>query len=92
VVGLNAFTSDEPADIERLRVDPHIEQQACQRLQALRARRDSDRVATLRARLEAAAAGRENLMPLFVECVENHVTVGEICHSLRGIWGEYRPT
>ena len=31
-------------------------------------------------------------MPLFVECVENEVTVGEICHSLRAVWGEYRPT
>ena len=31
-------------------------------------------------------------MPLLVECVENDVTVGEICHSLRRVWGEYRPS
>jgi methylmalonyl-CoA mutase N-terminal domain/subunit len=91
VVGVNEYATGEPADIERLRVDPHIEAQACERLQALRARRDAARVAALRARLEAAAAGSENLMPLFVECVEAEVTVGEICHSLRGIWGEYQP-
>src|SRR5690606_17347681 len=87
VVGVNAFATDEPANIERLRVDPRIEQQACERLAALRAQRDPARVAALRARLEAAAAGSDNLMPLFVECVEGAVTVGEICHTLRGVWG-----
>ena len=31
----------------------------------------------------------ENLMSLFIECVENDVTLGEICNTLRGVWGEY---
>jgi methylmalonyl-CoA mutase N-terminal domain/subunit len=31
----------------------------------------------------------ENLMPLFTECVEHDVTLGEICNTLRGVWGEY---
>ena len=35
------------------------------------------------------ARGSENMMPLFVECVENDVTLGEICGVLRGVWGEY---
>jgi len=26
---------------------------------------------------------------LFIECVENDVTLGEICNALRGVWGEY---
>jgi methylmalonyl-CoA mutase, N-terminal domain len=30
-------------------------------------------------------------MPLFVECVENSVTLGEICGTLRKVWGEYHP-
>ena len=90
VVGVNEFMSDQGADIERLRVDPRMEQQACERLAALRARRDHARVEALRAQLEAAARGSDNLLPLFVACVENDVTVGEICHTLRGVWGEYR--
>lgn len=28
-------------------------------------------------------------MPLFIECVENDVTLGGICNTLRGVWGEY---
>jgi methylmalonyl-CoA mutase N-terminal domain/subunit len=91
VVGVNDFQVDERASLERLRVDPSIEAQACQRLAALRARRDAARVGALRARLAEAAGGADNLMPLLVECVENDLTVGEICHTLRQVWGEYRP-
>jgi len=27
-------------------------------------------------------------MPLFIECVENHITLGEICNTLRVVWGD----
>ncbi len=30
-----------------------------------------------------------NFMPLFIECVEHDVTLGEICNTLRSVWGEY---
>jgi methylmalonyl-CoA mutase N-terminal domain/subunit len=29
-------------------------------------------------------------MPLLIECVENDVTLGEICGVLRETWGEYQ--
>jgi methylmalonyl-CoA mutase N-terminal domain/subunit len=73
-------------------VDPAIEAQACERLAALRARRDPAQTAALLARLDAAATGSDNLMPVFVDCVAANVTVGEICRRLRQVWGEYRPT
>jgi methylmalonyl-CoA mutase N-terminal domain/subunit len=91
VVGLNAFQSDEKVDLEPLRVDPAIEQAQCQRLARLRQRRDGRKVSELLGRLETAARGDENLMPLFVECVENDLTLGEICGLLRKVWGEYQP-
>lgn len=91
VVGLNEFLDDEPTPVEVLRVDPAMEQRQRERLAAIRAGRDSARAAELLGRLETAARGRELLMPLFVECVENSVTLGEICHLLRRLWGEYRP-
>jgi methylmalonyl-CoA mutase N-terminal domain/subunit len=75
--------------LERQVIDPAIETEARARLAKLRATRDNARVAELRARLESAAKGSENLMPLFVECVENKMTLGEVCNTLRGVWGEY---
>jgi methylmalonyl-CoA mutase N-terminal domain/subunit len=91
VVGVNAFPVDEKIELERLKVDPAIEQAQKMRLAELRLHRDATRTSELLSRLETATRGQENLMPLFVECVENSITLGEICGVLRGIWGEYQP-
>ncbi|MBN1119805.1 MAG: methylmalonyl-CoA mutase family protein [Anaerolineae bacterium] len=91
VVGLNAFTVEEDIPMEQLRVDPAIEVQQHERLSQLRANRDQEQVSALCSRLETAARGSDNLMPLLIECVENDVTLGEICHTLRGVFGEYHP-
>ena len=92
VVGLNRFVlPDESTHLQRLVVDPAVEVQQRERLAALRARRDNERVSALLSRIEAAARGDENLMPLFIEAVENDVTLGEICGTLRQVWGEYQP-
>jgi methylmalonyl-CoA mutase N-terminal domain/subunit len=90
VVGVNAFQMDEPVLPERLRVDPAIEAAQARGLAELRARRDAARVGETLSRLEAAARGTENLMPLFVRAVEADLTLGEICGVLRRVWGEYR--
>jgi methylmalonyl-CoA mutase N-terminal domain/subunit len=92
VVGMNRFTVEEESDVDILRVDPAIEQQQRHNLAALRAERDGDRVNALLGRLAAAARGSDNLMPLFIECVEQDATLGEICHVLRDVFGEYRPS
>jgi methylmalonyl-CoA mutase N-terminal domain/subunit len=92
VVGVNAFQVNEAVELERLSVDPAIEQAQRDKLAALRARRDAARAAELLSHLEIAARGSENLMPLFITCVENDVTLGEICGVLRHVWGEYQPS
>ncbi len=94
VVGVNAFTSEgeESASLDILKVDPAIEAAQRERLARLRAERDNARVRELLAHLETAARGTDNLMPLFIACVENDVTLGEICGVLRGVFGEYRPS
>jgi methylmalonyl-CoA mutase N-terminal domain/subunit len=91
VVGVNDFISGEPLQLEILRVDPAIGERQKERLRALRARRDGSRAAELLGRLENTARGGEALMPLILECVENDLTLGEICGALRAVWGEYRP-
>ena len=59
------------------------------KLKELRENRDQRLVDELLGKLKAAAKGTENLMPLFIECVENDITLGEICNTLRVVWGEY---
>jgi methylmalonyl-CoA mutase N-terminal domain/subunit len=98
VVGVNQFQVDEELTLERLSVDPAIEAAARERLKSLRETRDGRRVTELLSRLENMARGTPalsraegwNLIPLFIECVENDITLGEICNTLRGVWGEYQ--
>jgi methylmalonyl-CoA mutase N-terminal domain/subunit len=91
VVGVNAYQVDEELELERLEVDPAIEQAQRRRLAVLREQRDAQRVSELLGQMESAAKGTHNLMPLFIECVENRITLGEICGVLRDVWGEYQP-
>ncbi len=89
VVGVNQFQVDERVTLERLTVDPAIEAAARQRLEALRARRDTGKVTEILGKLDQAARGKQKLMPLFIEAVEHDLTLGEICNALRAVWGEY---
>ena len=90
VVGVNDFRAEEETPIPTLRVDPKIEQEQIERVRAVRARRDAAAATTALVKLEEAARGAENLLPRILECIEAYVTVGEISHRLRKVWGEYR--
>jgi len=91
VVGVNAFQVEEKMELEGLKPNPAIEENQRAHLAALRANRDSERANELLGQLDTAARGRENLMPLFITCVENDLTLGEISGVLRKVWGEYQP-
>lgn len=91
IVGLNEFTTDDEHHVDILKVDPAIEAQQVEKLAKLRESRDNNRVQELLTRIENAARGTENLMPLFVEAVEAEVTLGEIAHALRHVFGVYHP-
>ena len=90
VVGVNKFMVDEKIELESLKLDSKIESEQRERLAALRAGRDNVLAEALLERLEKAAQGNDNMMPIIIECVENKLTLGEICGRLRKVWGEYR--
>ncbi|GIW13058.1 MAG: methylmalonyl-CoA mutase [Tepidiforma sp.] len=90
IVGVNEFIVAEEEQPEILRVDPAIGQRQVEKLRKLRAARDNAAVEHMLARIEQAARGTDNLVPLMVEAVENRVTLGEISHRLRKVWGEQR--
>jgi methylmalonyl-CoA mutase N-terminal domain/subunit len=92
VVGVNEYLVEGGGvDMERLVVDPAVEERQRARLAALRARRDGERASAALARIQAAArAPDEPLMDLFVAAVEASCTLGEICGVLRQVWGEYQ--
>lgn len=90
VVGLNKFQTEEPPLEGRFRVDPAVTERQFERLRQVRASRDEGKVRQLLARLEEVAASDQNMMPIFIECVDNYLTLGEICNVLRRVFGEQR--
>ena len=90
VVGVNKFQIEEDETIPILKVDPQIEKSQVERVRALRERRDSESANESLAKLEDAAKTDQNMLPHILDCVENYVTVGEVSHRLRKIWGEYK--
>ena len=92
VVGVNRFASQQAATLPRLRIDASIEQAQRQRLVELRARRDAPAAEQALERLTRAVAAGDNLIPLFIDCLNADLTLGEICGRLRVLWGEYQPS
>jgi len=93
VVGVNQYELEEEQEIEILRIDPALEQKQIDRVQALRARRDSAEVEQALARLkEGSLRDDVNLMPLIVDAARAYVTMGEMCDALRETWGIWRET
>jgi methylmalonyl-CoA mutase N-terminal domain/subunit len=93
IVGVNRYVAEEEPPIELLRVDPALEQKQIDRVQEMRAKRDSAAVETAVAELKQAAAQEGvNLMPLIVEASRAYVTMGEMCDGLREVWGVWTET
>jgi methylmalonyl-CoA mutase N-terminal domain/subunit len=93
IVGVNRYELEDEPEIEILRIDPALEQEQIERVQALRGRRDSAAVeASLSALVDAAAREDVNLMPLLLEASRAYATMGEMCEALREVWGIWRET
>jgi methylmalonyl-CoA mutase N-terminal domain/subunit len=93
VVGVNRYELDEERPVEILKIDPSLERRQIERVQALRARRDSAAVESALAALKRdAATDDRNLMPPIIEASRAYVTMGEMCDALRAVWGVWRET
>ncbi len=90
VVGVNEFIAEEERAVPTLRVDPQIEREQVQRVQALRAKRDGGKTKAALAELQRRASTKENLLPAILGAVEAYATVGEISDTLRGVFGQYQ--
>jgi methylmalonyl-CoA mutase N-terminal domain/subunit len=90
IVGVNEFIVDEEAPIKTLRVNPMVEKKQIERLNALKRTRDEQKVKMVIEELRNAAENEENLMPSVLKAVKAYATLGEICDTLRDVYGEYK--
>ncbi len=91
IVGVNRYADERPPVPPPFRPDPAVERARAELLAGWRAHRDAIAVDEALARLERAARGSENLMPPILEALVRRATLGEVCDTLRGVFGTYEP-
>ena len=91
VVGVNKFVDPNDKPPAPLKIRPEIEADQKRRLKAFKKNRNEKHVSQALEKITNAAQGSENLIPLFVQAVEDHVTLGEISESLRKVFGIFKP-
>jgi methylmalonyl-CoA mutase N-terminal domain/subunit len=93
VVGVNGYTEGDEVPIDILRIDPALERKQIGRLEAVKARRDSNEVETALAALRKSAADEgDNLMPHLLDAARAHASEGEIVEALQSVFGTYTET
>ncbi len=93
IVGVNQFAHAEKAPIKILRIDPAVEKKVVRRLNRVRKERNNQKVGeTLDKLRNVAEDGQENLILPILHAVKEHATLGEICDTLRKIYGEHKPS
>ena len=89
IVGVNRYTQAADPEIELHRLDPAAEQRQRERTARIRAERNPETAATALALVHDTATGTANLLPPIREALRARCTIGEICGTLRRLWGTY---
>jgi methylmalonyl-CoA mutase N-terminal domain/subunit len=90
IVGVNEFEAEDEKPVEILKIDERVAERQCAKLEHLRSTRDGARVRDHLSALKRAAQDSANLMPFVLECVRSYATLGEMCDTLRSVFGEYQ--
>lgn len=92
IVGVNKFVSNKKlGKMNLLKVDPVVREIQIKKINTLKENRDNDKVNKTLKALEETAKGNDNVYPAILEAVKSYATLGEICNTLRNVFGEYTP-
>jgi len=90
IVGVNKFVTHYAGIKGLVRVNPEEARKQVERLNEVKRERNSKEVAESLENLKRVARSSENTMPAIIRCVEAYATVGEICDTLREVFGVQR--
>jgi methylmalonyl-CoA mutase N-terminal domain/subunit len=92
IVGVNEFVTEEENPIKILQINPEIEEKLVERLKQVKRQRNQAKVKETLNKLHKAAEQEDaNLMPFIIQAVKEYATLGEVCDTLREMFGEYKP-
>jgi len=90
IVGVNKFQVKEGEPKGLLKIDIKAQEEQLKFLSKIRAERNNTEVEDKLAKLKKAAEGDSNLMPFIIDAVKSYAGIGEICNTLRAVFGEYK--
>ena len=90
IVGVNKLKTEESSDPEILKIDPKETQKQVDGLKTFKASRNNDLIESKLSILKNSASGKDNVMPLLIDCVKNGCTLGEVADILRLVAGGYK--
>jgi methylmalonyl-CoA mutase N-terminal domain/subunit len=90
VVGVNKFISDKKEVNKLLKIDLKVQEEQIKFLKKIRKQRDNNKVEKALNDLSRATQGEENLIPYILNAVKVYSSVGEICNTMRKVFGEYK--
>jgi methylmalonyl-CoA mutase N-terminal domain/subunit len=90
IVGVNEFVADDGPGVPILQIDERVAAEQLAKTERLRRSRDNDAVQRSLDGLRKAATSSANTMPALLDAVRAYATIGEMCDTLREVWGEYQ--
>ena len=91
IVGVNKFVDEQKQDEEVVltKIDPNLTKKQIEKLQKVKSERNNPKVKEALRVLKEKAKGTENLVPAIQDAVKEYATIGEICDTLREVFGEH---
>jgi len=90
IVGVNKYHIKESEQKDLLKIDMQVQKEQIEFLKKVRSERNNEDVNTKLNALKKAAEGNDNLMPFILDSVRVYASIGEICNTLRSVFGEYK--
>ena len=90
IVGVNKYHIKESEQKDLLKIDMQVQKEQIEFLKKVRSERNNEDVNTKLNALKKAAEGNDNLMPFILDSVRVYASIGEICNTMRSVFGEYK--
>jgi len=90
IVGVNKYGDDNASANGLLKIDEKIQKEQIEFLNKVRSQRNNSEVKAVLDKLKSAASSNANLMPIIIDAVKAYTSIGEICNTLREVFGEYK--
>ncbi len=92
VVGVNRYVDDHPTEVPLQRIDEDATRRQAERTAAYKANQNRAGVDASLAGVRTAAEGTENLLPVMKAALLQGATLGQLCDTLRAVFGIHRVT